>query len=230
MSKLLVSDYDGTYKTSEDSLISNNIKLKEFMEDEEFMISTGRNYEEFFDELEKYCFFANYYSMMDGNILFDSNLNILNINTMPRTFIDTFKNFFPFFESIEMINAFGEKANIDIVEYKIVYRNIEAKKKFINFLLEKKIYNYHHNNSEPLVCHISNPYGNKIDTIKKVSILDDISKKDIYTIGDGYNDVGMLKEFNGYAMSSAKQDIKDVAKGEYDSVASLAEDIRRRRV
>ena len=40
----------------------------------------------------------------------------------------------------------------------------------------------------------------------------------------------MIKKFNGYAIFSAKQDVKNIANGEYDSVADLAEDIRGRRI
>ena len=48
---LLVSDYDGTYKTSEEGIITNNEKISEFREDNEFMFSTGRNYQEFFEPI-----------------------------------------------------------------------------------------------------------------------------------------------------------------------------------
>ena len=96
--------------------------------------------------------------------------------------------------------------------------------------MENRLYCYHHNYANSLECHISNPSGNKIDTINKISTIDKISKSSIYTIGDNYNDVEMIKRFKGYAIFSAKQDVKNIANGEYNSVADLAEDIRGRRI
>lgn len=230
MRKLLVSDYDGTYKISEEGIITNNEKISEFREEHEFMFSTGRNYQEFFEEFEKYKLLADYYSLADGNVLMDSKFNILSINTIPKDFIDSFKKFYPYFESVEKVDAFGDSTIKDIVEYKVVYKDLEAKKKFVQFLLENGIYSYHHNSSSPLTCRLFNPYANKIDTIYKVSAIDTIPKADIHTIGDGFNDQGMIEEFNGYAISSAKQSIIDISKKTYDSVGELADDIRRKRI
>jgi len=230
MSKLLVSDYDGTYKTSGEIIKINNEKLSRFMESNEFMLSTGRNYQEFFEEFEKYCLVADYYSLVDGNILFDNKFNILSIETIPKQIIDSFKKFYPYFESVEKLDVFGEPTIKDVVEYKIIYKDLDAKKKFVKFLLESKIYSYHHNIASPLVCHLCNPYANKTNTIYKVSAIGSIKKDNIYTIGNGYNDKNMIEEFNGYAMSTAEQSIIDIAHGTYDSVGTLADDIRRRRV
>ena len=225
MIKLLVSDYDGTYKTIDGSIKTNNDKLHKFMQIHKFMISTGRNYTEFYPEIYKYYLDATYYSLAEGNVLLDKNLNIIKINTMPYNFIINFKEFYSHFDMIETINAYGDKSHTEIVEYKILYKNLEIKKKFIQFLLKNQIFSYHHNFENPLECHISNPYINKVDAIINVSNIDSIAKPNIYTIGDGYNDVKMIHDFNGYAISGAKQKVKEIAKGKYNSVGELADDI-----
>ncbi len=47
----------------------------------------------------------------------------------------------------------------------------------------------------------------------------------IYTIGDGYNDVGMIKKYYGYAMASGKEEAKQVAKKIVNTVGEAIEDI-----
>ena len=43
-------------------------------------------------------------------------------------------------------------------------------------------------------------------------------KDNVYTIGDGYNDIEMIKDFNGYAMKNAVEDLKLNVEKEYNSV------------
>ena len=45
-----------------------------------------------------------------------------------------------------------------------------------------------------------------------------VAKEDIYTAGDGWNDLEMLKAYNGISMSGTAQEIMDSAKWVYDSV------------
>ena len=51
------------------------------------------------------------------------------------------------------------------------------------------------------------------------------NEEDIYTIGDGYSDIEMIKRFDGYAMENAVNEVKKYAIKEYPSVSNLIEDI-----
>lgn len=51
---------------------------------------------------------------------------------------------------------------------------------------------------------------------------------DIYVIGDSFNDLPMLEEFQGYAVAHAQSVIKDQAQGVYVSVGALMEDLMKR--
>ena len=115
MSKLLVSDYDGAYKTSEESIKINNAKIEALMQNDEFVFSTGRNYQEFFEEFEKYRLIADYYSLVDGNILLDSKFNIINANVLSKDYINSFKKFYKYFESVELLDAFGDNTLIGVM-------------------------------------------------------------------------------------------------------------------
>ena len=48
-----------------------------------------------------------------------------------------------------------------------------------------------------------------------------MDKNDIYVVGYGSSDYGMIKEFNGYAMNNALPQIKKVAKNYTANVSSL---------
>lgn len=48
-----------------------------------------------------------------------------------------------------------------------------------------------------------------------------IKKENIYTIGDDASDLEMIKNFNGYAMKNATDEIKKYALKEFDNVYEL---------
>ena len=59
----------------------------------------------------------------------------------------------------------------------------------------------------------------------KVAKINGKNEEDIYTIGDGYSDIEMIKRFDGYAMENAVNEVKKYAIKEYPSVSNLIEDI-----
>lgn len=70
--------------------------------------------------------------------------------------------------------------------------------------------------------------SNKTNKSKAIDLLINklkLSKENVYTIGDGYSDIEMVKNFNGYAMKKSVDELKKVAKKEYDSVSELVNEI-----
>ena len=57
--------------------------------------------------------------------------------------------------------------------------------------------------------------------IERLNIL----QENVYTIGDGYSDIEMIKDFNGYAMVNSVNELKQVAIREYESVSNLIDEI-----
>ena len=66
---------------------------------------------------------------------------------------------------------------------------------------------------------------NKSKAIKLLLEKLNISTNNIYTIGDGYSDIQMVKDFNGFAMKDAVSELKEVANKEYESVSDLIKEI-----
>ena len=227
MKKLLVSDYDGTYTLNFDN---NNIAVKKYVKDNNFfMFSTGRNYKSFTSDI-KDDMIANYYSFSNGNVLMNNELKVLSYIAMPYNFIIQLKEYFNKIDDIDYLNMYGELDKKDIVEYYIKCSNIQIRKELINFLINNKYFNYHRDYNNELGLFISNPESRKTDNIKKVAFIEKINDKDIYTIGDSFNDIDMIKEYNGYAIKGSNDVVKEYAKKEYDSVSSLTEDIRKGKI
>ena len=67
--------------------------------------------------------------------------------------------------------------------------------------------------------------SSKPDGIARVAAHVGIEKDCIYTAGDGWNDVEMLKAYNGIAMSGTGRGIMDSAKWVYDSVGEAVYDL-----
>ena len=94
--KLLVSDYDGTIKPYdknpnfiEKNIFRDNIKsINNFMENNKFVIATGRNTKSIYDETEKYKIGYNYLISYNGRVIVDKNNNILNAEFIDDEFLE----------------------------------------------------------------------------------------------------------------------------------------------
>ena len=62
---------------------------------------------------------------------------------------------------------------------------------------------------------------NKAKSVEKIAKAKKISKKNIYAIGDSYNDLDMIKKFNGYTMENGKDELKKISLEIFSSVSQL---------
>lgn len=232
--KMLVSDYDGTYNLHNDktnNIQKNNLFVSSFIDSNNiFMFATGRTYNSIYDEFVKYNLRANYISCANGNVLFDSKFNLINYNRISYQNLLILKDYYDLFEFIEKKNPYGETADNEIVEYCLIYNSYLSKNKFLEFLLKKGNFSYYHEPTNPLMIHIFEKDNNKFESIQFVSQKENVNPKNIFTIGDGYNDIAMIKNYNGFSMNNSPQDVKDESLGNYSSVSTLIKDIQKSRV
>jgi len=57
------------------------------------------------------------------------------------------------------------------------------------------------------------------------NVLEREKNTNLFVIGDGSNDVEMIKKFNGYAIENANKEIVDLAKKAYANVHNLIDEI-----
>ena len=71
---------------------------------------------------------------------------------------------------------------------------------------------------------IVNVKVNKAVAINKLLNLLNVDTAEIYTIGDGYSDIEMIKQYDGYCMKDAIDELKKYCKNkQVDSVSELVD-------
>lgn len=206
--KLLVSDYDGTIKPYdknlnflEKNIFRENVKsINNFMENNKFVIATGRNTDSIINESNKYKIPYNYLISYNGRVIVDKNNNIINAEYIDHEF----------FTELDYVNikelSFYDEFNLNngcnnpIYMYLTLSDIKEAKKHIVywkeNYPNLKISYNYIFN-----TIIIRKKY-NKLLGINKLLASENINieKQNIITVGDEINDIEMIKYYNGYRM------------------------------
>lgn len=227
--KLLVSDYDRTFYTNNDDIKKNVEKVTEFINlGNLFIIASGRFFNDFKNAINKHNLIFNYAIINHGATIIDDKFNVLfNIN------IDS--NILPYlikdldltnFKSYTCCNVLDDTNinSLEITKICVRYFSDEEALKMSDYINQKY--------SNFVNAYFINNCGIEIIShkINKAIAINLIKEKhhnidDVYTIGDGYNDIDMIKAFKGYAMKNGIDELKKCAIKEYESVFYLIEDI-----
>jgi len=224
--KMIVSDYDGTYKKSlyplDSEVLENNEAVRNFINGGNvFMFATGRVFSSFYKEYANNNLLSDYISCANGNVIFNQNFDLISCKKIKKSFLETLKKYYSLIDSLESKNAFGDIDINSIVEIEMVYKDLTAKKTLLEYLHKNSIFSYYHDVNNPLIIHIFNNNFDKVDSIYTISQLCKINKNNIYTIGDGYNDLKMINKFNGYAIKSSNPDLVNASLDTVDTVKDL---------
>ncbi len=245
MKKIIISDYDDTLKPiirdtngvvcrdSRGKVISDIKQLElnleaidEFRsEGNIFVLSTGRPFASIKGEIKKYNIPVDYLGCTDGSYLYDHDLHIL-------------KEYYFSLVEMKYIDKKLKKFNIDFVkdtfghdapsQYHSDITGIANKEEVINNFMN--IFSKYRNIDPQYIDFkyvewlLVRPKGiSKITTgLDVLTYHTECKKNDIIAIGDGSNDIPMLREFEGYAVSHAYPDVKEVCEGrEVSSVKEL---------
>ena len=230
MKKILISDYDLTFFINEEGIKKNIAAVKEFRNQGNlFVIATGRSYDSIKKHAKKYGFSYDYCILNHGATIIDSHDNILYNNPIDNNLLMNL------FDILDLENAkkyfcchklkeIHDTTNLtDITKVNVLYESF-AKTKEIN----KKI-----NNDNDFITYINrrktlevvSSSTNKFCAIKKLIQMKNLNSYQVYTIGDGYSDINMIKKYNGFAIKGAIEEVKEIATKEYSNVSNLIEDI-----
>ena len=213
MPKLLVSDYDQTFYLNDNDIENNKIYVNKFMDSGNlFVIATGRSYLDFHNKLDIYDFNYNYAILNHGTTIIDKNNKILFNICIPDEIIPQIQNDLNLSECIDCFCC-GEIDSRVTFEHKHLTK-IHIKYNSKEYALDKANF-------------INNKYGNYVKAyyVNTNSIEIISNKTNTYVIGDGYSDIEMVQEFNGYCMADSVSKLKSIAIREYDSVSSLIKEI-----
>ena len=194
MSKMLISDYDGTLKTGSNISLQLNIRaIRKFMNGEnKFVISTARGFDSIKRETNKYNIPYDYLTCNNGAIIFDNRDQIIHQKTLSMGDIEDIQ-MVASLENLDVYfyDVYGQKGREDIVYGSIpvgfFYKNdhleqllspLEVIKRGGHIFVKKK-------------C-------NKLDGALVLSDYLDID--DIYAVGDSVDELELLRNCNGYKM------------------------------
>lgn len=84
----------------------------------------------------------------------------------------------------------------------------------------------YYNDCDYAIVDIVSINAGKENAIKKILDILNIEKEQVVTIGDGRNDIDMIKEYNGYSMETAEMDVKKASSKIFKSVADALQYLR----
>lgn len=234
--KLLASDYDQTFYISDSDIQKNIREVTEFMKEGNiFVLATGRSYEDLMKVKEKYHFSYNYLAINHGATILDKDDKILFNKTIPNHIVLEIKKHLDLEKSISYFCCTTLESRVDfthenLTKIAVTYKTKEealAKAEEINSLFNDFIQAYYVNKNS---VEITSKLVGKEEAISYIAKINKIIKEDIYTIGDGYSDINMIKSFNGYGMNYSVEEIYRNVKGIYSSVSKLIQDIRENKI
>lgn len=254
--KLLASDYDGTLRYGQDVMEKDIEALQEWKNKGNlFVIVTGRSYESIDAQIKKYQIPVDSVITNNGGMVFDKEGEILlsqyldydvcieilhhvkqydaivsyvvNDGVHRHRIVlkqgvqdHRYPNLKPDLAEAELLDM-GHFAQI-VLSMSSVEASLHIASK-INALYYDKVVAYPNN----FVVDIVPKDVSKASGLEFISNLIEMKQEDIYTIGDGYNDIPLIEYgINGAVMAWADEDVKAHAKKEYNSISEMISDIK----
>lgn len=227
MKKLLVSDYDQTFYINDEDIEKNKIAVNEFRSKGNiFVIATGRSYDDFMKKKNEYNIQYDYLIINHGATILNKDDNIIFNEEITNEILDNLKSDLRIEDSernfcCSMLESRADLEHRDLTKIHVKYSDLEYSNEIQKKLKEKynsflNVYWVSGNSLEIISKKI-----NKSKAIKLLSEKIKIRQEEIYTIGDGYSDIEMVKDYNGYAIKEAVKELKEVAIDEIESVSDL---------
>lgn len=229
--KILVSDYDKTFYLNDKDIEKNKIAINEFRKKGNiFIIATGRSHFDFYNKLDLYKFDYDYVIINHGATILDKNDNILANFPIKNEIIPEIKKDLKLEKSIKGFCCSELESRVDFNHKDLTKINVGYNSKDEAISINGKINNKYSKfiNSYSIAETSLEIISNETNKSKAIDLLLNrlnIKRQNVYTIGDGYSDIEMVKNFNGYAMQEAVDELKKVAKKEYSSVSELINEI-----
>lgn len=229
--KILVSDYDKTFYLNDEDIEKNKIAINEFRKRGNiFIIATGRSHFDFHNKLDLYKFDYDYVIINHGATILDKNDNILANFPIKNEIIPEIKNDLKLEKSIKGFCCSELESRVDFNHKDLTKINVGYNSKDEAISINGKINNKYSKfiNSYSIAETSLEIISNETNKSKAIDLLLNrlnIKRQNVYTIGDGYSDIEMVKNFNGYAMQESVDELKKVAKKEYSSVSELINEI-----
>lgn len=245
--KFLSSDYDYTLYVNSEIREEDVEAIRKFQDaGNMFAINTGRHLDSIFHECDKYGLRPDFHIGNNGNVIADKDRKLIYLsdfsNELAREVVDYFEQNLSdkiYFISANNGYSFGRRIfnegsgfledHLDKIEdyldhpvntmfaQAMVKEDTKEITDLLNEYFDGRLTFYNNDPYIDIVEHIND----KATALKFLVENYNIPEEDIYTIGDNFNDVTMIENFNGYVVSHASEFIKKHAKGEFETVADM---------
>lgn len=198
--KLLVSDYDGTIFDFENirETRKNIDAIKRFRDNDNlFAIATARTFSSIKYQTDKFKISYDYLICSDGGCVFDNKDNLIYSNSIsPKLLLSIYSYLrsLPFVKKINFLDSFGRTTD-DVNDVQQIYVEVYFTNT-LDFLKIKRKLASLQNIGILNMCYFYKKTL-KTDGIRIIRDIENLDKKDIFTIGNGNNDICMLREYNG---------------------------------
>lgn len=227
MKKILVSDYDKTFYLNDEDMEKNKNEIKKFRNiGNLFVIATGRSFQDFKNVKDFYNIEYDYVILNHGATVLDSSDNLIYNYVIDNSIIQNLKQDLQLNNTKEHLccSVFKSRVGIDygnLTKIHVNYNNNEIATKIYN-KLDKNYANYI--NKYFVKENTIEIISNKIDKSSAIKLLiQDLSlnENNVWTIGDGYSDIEMIKNFNGCCMKQSVAELKELTTNVFNSVSEL---------
>ena len=235
MKKILISDYDGTFYQNDKDIKINIDKVTEFRQlGNLFVIATGRSYVDLKMQIDKYKIPYDYLILNHGGLVLSKNLDIIEVFTLNKAEVDSILDYVSNNKDIDdtiLISTFTKdvKDTSNIVKIMLKLYNYEKASEVKSFV-DKNYRNtksYLVGEDNHYLVEIISSKASKSLMIEKIVTKEQIENKNIFTVGDGINDIDMIKKYNGYRMKTSCKELLSIANKAVNSVSELLDNINK---
>lgn len=227
--QIVFCDYDGTIYINEQDMDKNIKCIEEYRNfGGKFVIVTGRSKTSVYGVIEKYNIQYDYIIANNGAVIFDNVGNKIYEQTISKDASSRIIKYLKLKDNTELFfydeNDKVEYHNQELLKIRAKTWEIESVKDIeqeINSLFKDSVIAFA-DFSYSIVEIVSKKAG-KEKSIKKLLEILNMSNKQAVTIGDGRNDINMIKQYNGYSMATAEVEVKEVASKIFKSVGEMLE-------
>ncbi len=238
--EIVFSDYDGTIYIVRDEMCENVKAIGKYRDlGGKFVIITGRSKTSASNVIKEYHIPYDYVICNNGAIIFNRDMEKIYDQGIPTDITD------------KIIRYLETKKNIEIFFYdeadKIPYHHQELLKIRIrttdytlaqtmedeinrlfgeDIIVHSAFPGMYYDNHDYVIIDIVSRKAGKENAIKKLLEILNMQKEQVVTMGDGRNDIAMIREYNGYSMETAENEVKKVASKIFKNIAEALEYLR----
>lgn len=236
MKKIIISDYDNTLYTDETNLLKNIEKIKEFRQKGNlFVIATGRSYQSLKVKIDEYSIPFDYIILSHGTVILNKDKKLILSYEIKKEIIENilqeitrFKNVIKSTKLFDVFKDDVKEITKSITKLRILTKTYEDAleiSKYVNLNFSKDIKSYAIKTTKYIFVEIISINTDKSKAIEELLKIENIGNDEIYTIGDGSNDIEMIEKYNGYGMTNSENCVLERARKLYDNVYNLIEEI-----